>query len=159
MEFNYTDGKSGYEKRTKIFIEVIDLYRSHREEYERILREARGMSAGRKTVENQFLSWLALRVKPEKLGGLYLALRDAESFCLEEGILKRPLFETIEPEEIHAVLLIIKVDRKYRRRFYGELSIHEAAVQYYLTWLEEEGDRIPRPAPRIPQVSERSSAG
>ena len=31
MEFNYTDGKRGYEKRTKIFIEVIDLYRSRRE--------------------------------------------------------------------------------------------------------------------------------
>ena len=44
MEYNYTGGKKGNKKLTKIFIEIIDLYRNNREEYDKLLHEARSMT-------------------------------------------------------------------------------------------------------------------
>lgn len=44
MEVAYTGIKTKLKQPTKLFIETVDLYRNHREDYEKILREAEGMT-------------------------------------------------------------------------------------------------------------------
>ena len=54
------------------------------------------MTSDRKTVEVDFMRYLAERVSPAQLSALYRCYSEIETICLKIKILKNPLFETTD---------------------------------------------------------------
>lgn len=58
------------------------------------------MISNRKTVEDDFMRYLAERVSPAQLSELYGCYSEIETFCLKIKVLQNPLFETTDFETI-----------------------------------------------------------
>lgn len=86
---------------SKLFAETVALYRNSPSEYERIRKEARAMIDGNN--EKKFMDYLASQVSPSQFVELSSYYPEIEAFCLKLNVLKKPLFETTEFENIKRV--------------------------------------------------------
>ena len=67
MEFIFTNGTSGLEKPSMLFRQTVDLYRTNREKFQRILQGEEPMATKKRTLEEAFLTWLSTRVSSREL--------------------------------------------------------------------------------------------
>ena len=84
---------------TKLFVEMMEMYRTDREQYESILAEAKGEIV-EKTNQEQFMEWLSGRVTPTLLSDYYLAFAYVESFAQRRGILSGSLYDVASVDDI-----------------------------------------------------------
>ena len=113
MEVAYTGIETKLKQPTKLFIETVDLYRNHREYYERILREAEDM-ADSESIQGAFSTYLSTQVPTLQQQDTYLILADIERFCLKRNILKKNLFETTELSIINQVVQTVDSNKVFR---------------------------------------------
>ena len=96
MESAYL-GRTVFKPATKLFADVAGLYHESYDEYQKLLKEARAMISNRKTVEDDFMRYLAERVSPAQLSELYRCYSEIETFCLK--ISKRQFKQRLAREE------------------------------------------------------------
>ena len=78
MESAY-QGRTIMKPATRLFSSMVEMYRSNREQYDEILKEARLMvGADKKNNETLFIDWLSKKVSPAQLSELYIALQEIE---------------------------------------------------------------------------------
>lgn len=95
MEYVLTDGAAGLNKRTKVFQNVVELYKIDKETFKRKVREANTLiDEPEPTMENQFKNWLTKRVSPGQINEFMNCYAEIEKYCLKIKVLRAPLFET-----------------------------------------------------------------
>lgn len=104
MESAYR-GYTVFKPATRLFSEVAEMCKSDYSQYEKLLKEAKGMVAANNSVELKFFEYLAKKVSPAKLSALYPCYAQIEAFCIKTKVLQKPLFETTDE------LMIRKVQR------------------------------------------------
>lgn len=70
-------GYTVFKPSTKLFDEIVNIYRNSKDEYDRLLCEAKTMTKDERTkeynVQEKFFAWLAARVSSSQLSEFYIA--------------------------------------------------------------------------------------
>lgn len=87
--------------------------------------------------ENSFSEWLAKQVTPAQLSAIYLVFSDINSFCLNQKILKKPLFETDDLVTLASVREAIERSKISAFNHRKQKGIMIAAIQHYCRFIKE----------------------
>ncbi len=133
MEYGFTDGQHGLKQNPipNPFQYVINLYRSNRTDYEKILKEARQSVSGETSTEKRFAAWLADKVSAIDIPGLLAVFPEIESFCFQRGILKKGIFATNELDVINSINNVIDSNTLFRIKYRKRLRVMRSAIGYY----------------------------
>jgi hypothetical protein len=163
MEYVLTDGASGIKHPTKLFREVVDLYKHDKAEYLKILKGAKGV-AEESSIEERFSTWLSEKVSPRKRAEFLASFQDIESFCLERKILKKKIFETTDVQTVKAVLNTVNSNKVFRFFYKKNVGKASSAIRYYYEFVKElatSGRTIPRALPQaiVPDLQNNPAEG
>lgn len=123
---------------TRLFSEVVEIYRSEPERYKRLLEEAKVMVQGKRvTNEEKFIVWLSSKVSPAQLSELYVAYKEIDDFCIRVKVLKRPLFETLDYTTARKVQQTIESNKAFRMFHRKSVNRCIAAATQYCRYLKE----------------------
>lgn len=123
---------------TRLFSEVVEIYRSEPERYKGLLEEAKVMVQGKRmTNEEEFMVWLASKVSPAQLSELYVAYKEIDDFCIRVKVLKRPLFETLDYATARKVQQTIESNKAFRMFHRKSVNKCIAAAIQYCRYLKE----------------------
>ncbi len=136
------EGKTIRKPASRLFKEVVSLYRNSQQEYDRLLREARLMAENKQTVEELFMRWLTQKTSLAQLSELYFCYPEIEKNCLMTGFLKKPLFETTNLLTIQKILNLIRrqsTSDKFRdRKHLSAMLLYEEFLKEHFTTKENE---------------------
>ena len=130
-------GRTVMKPATKLFEEIVSLYKSNFVEYKKILGEAYAQSIDKSASKEQFDNWLLLHVKDSVLPDLYSVYGRVETYMLDMGVINSPLLEITDIELIKKIQNIIKLDKGFRKAYRGKLVMAELAMQHFAQFLEE----------------------
>lgn len=136
MESAYL-GHTVFKPATKLFADVAGLYHESYDKYQKLLNEARAMIGNRKTVEDDFMRYLAERMSPAQLSDLYRCYSEIETFCLKIKVLKNPLFETTDFETIKKVQRTIEQNKIFRITRKRQINKIVDAGRHYYNYIKE----------------------
>lgn len=136
MESAYL-GRTVFKPATKLFADVAGLYHESYDEYQKLLKEERAMISNRKTVEDDFMRYLAERVSPTQLSEFYRCYSEIETFCLKIKVLQNPLFETTDFETIKKVQRTIEQNKIFRITRRRQINKIVDAGQHYYNYIKE----------------------
>lgn len=95
------------------------------------------MTSDRKTVEVDFMRYLAERVSPAQLSELYRCYSEIETICLKIKVLKNPLFETTDFETIKKVQRTIEQNKIFRITRRRQINKIVDAGRHYYNYIKE----------------------
>lgn len=136
LEVAYTGIATKLKKPTKLFMEAVDLYRNHREDYDKILREAEDM-AEPKSVKDDFFAYLSTQMPSAQLSDAYMMFLDIESFCLQRKVLKKGLFETTDLDIIKQVAQTVDSNKVFRFTYKRNQKKMSNMIHAYCNYLKD----------------------
>ena len=128
---------SGLHSATRMFTDMVALYKTRRSEFDEILMQAKGECVMHVNVQEQFFAWLSARVSSAQLSEFYMVCRDIETFCINKRILVAPLFETTDFETLQCVVNTIRTNRMFQFKYFRQLGKMKKVMEYYLSFLRE----------------------
>lgn len=138
---------SGLHSATKLFIDMVTLYKTRRSVFDEILIQAKGECVMQVSVQDKFFAWLSARVSSAQLSEFYFVCKDIETFCMNKRILVAPLFETTDFETLQYVKNTIRTNRMFQFKYFRQLGKMKKVMEYYLAFLDE------NPAQKVSQVN------
>ncbi len=130
-------GKTIFKPATQLFTEVASIYRNIPNEFQRLLKEAKAMIENKKTVEDDYLQYLAEKVSPAQLSELYPCYSEIEAFCSKVKVLKKPLFQTTDFEIIKQVQRTIEQNKIFRLTHKRQFNKIVTACRHYYIYIKE----------------------
>ena len=148
MEYILTDGEKGMKKSSmsKLFQDVVAMYRNDRATYENTLREARKVP-DTKSIQDQYFAWLKTQVSPAQLSELYIVYTDIEDFCLKRSIIKKKLFALTDLADIRKVMNTVDSNKVFRFTYKKNLSKMSSAMRFYYRFVKEHPELLAQAAP------------
>ncbi len=148
MEYILTDGEKGMKKSSmsKLFQDVVAMYRNDRATYEKTLREARNVP-DTKSIQDQYFAWLKTQVSPAQLSELYMVYTDIEDFCLKRSIIKKKLFALTDLADIRKVMNTVDSNKVFRFTYKKNLSKMSSAMRFYYRFVKEHPELPTQAAP------------
>lgn len=131
------DRPSGLHSASKMFSDMVALYKSESATFYEILNQAKGECAMQMNGQEKFFVWLKERVSSAQLSEFYIVCKDIESFCMNKHILIEPLFNTTNIVVIQGVIDTIKSNKMFRLKYSRELGKMRKVMDYYMTFLRE----------------------
>lgn len=128
---------SGLHSATKMFNDMVTLYKRDSAAFNEILMQAKGECAMQVNVQEKFFAWLTTRVSSTQLSEFYIVCRDIESYCMNKHILTEPLFETTNTVVIQDVIDTIKSNRIFQLKNFRQLGKMRKIMDYYMVFLRE----------------------
>ena len=130
-------GKNMFKPATKLFTEAARIYHEDQNEYQKLLKRARTMIDGKKTIIDDYMQYLAKKVSPAKLSELYDCYSEIEAFCMKTKVLQKPLFETTDFEIIKKVQRTIEQNKIFRITHKRQFNKILEACRYYYQYIKE----------------------
>ncbi|MFQ7311023.1 MULTISPECIES: hypothetical protein [Clostridia] len=128
---------SGLHNATKMFAEMVALYKNRRSEFDEILIQAKGECTVQVNIQENFFAWLSSRVSSAQLSEFYIVCKDLEAFCLNKHILAVPLFETTDFETLQYVKNTIQTNKMFQFKYFRQIGKMKKVMEYYLAFLRE----------------------
>ncbi|SDJ32302.1 hypothetical protein SAMN04487760_10562 [Lachnospiraceae bacterium G41] len=122
---------------SKLFLDVVEIWKNDKAEFMSILQFAMNKSDN-KSVEGEFLSWLARRVNDKQLSELYIMFTQIDDFCLEQDILYDHLFRTTDLKKLLDVEKAIKENEVFLKKYKRQINKMLSAINFYLLYVKEE---------------------
>ena len=132
-----TQKKCGLRGASKLFISMVELYKSDRTKFQEILMEARKTVEANKTNQEQFTAWLSCRLSPAQMSEIYITYYDIDKYLQGEKILETPVLETMNLKKIESIKNMIMTNGKFRFIHRSKLEKYSKAIGYYHEWLSE----------------------
>ncbi|MCD7717268.1 MAG: hypothetical protein LUI39_12610 [Lachnospiraceae bacterium] len=120
---------------SKLFLSVVELYKSNHVKFKTILEEAKALIKIKQSAEADFMNYLASQVSPAQRSELYLCYPVIESFGKESGILMNGLFETIDIETISKLQHRLETSKTFRQLHAREYKKIIAAGKWYCIYI------------------------
>ena len=155
MESAYR-GYTVFKPATRLFSEVAEMCKSDYSQYEKLLKEAKGMVAANNSVELKFFEYLAKKVSPAKLSALYPCYAQIEAFCIKTKVLQKPLFETTDELMIRKVQRTIEQNKFFRITHRKIFDKTLSAGRYYLQFIYE-GRFLDKAIESVEQITSSST--
>lgn len=142
MEFIFTDGASGLEKPSAMFRQTVDLYRTDKEKFYKILQGEGPMATKKRTLEEPFITWLSTRVSSKDLSDFYLRFTELGAFLRDNGEIKETFFEITDPKVLSKIKMNLDRDKAFLREHRLHLRQIKDALYYYGLFLTFEATSI-----------------
>lgn len=155
MESAYR-GYTVFKPATRLFSEVAEMCKSDYSQYEKLLKEAKGMVAANNSVELKFFEYLAKKVSPAKLSALYPCYAQIEAFCIKTKVLQKPLFETTDELMIRKVQRTIEQNKFFRITHRKIFDKTLSAGRYYFQFIYE-GRFLDKAIESVEQITSSST--
>ena len=136
MESAYT-GVTIQKPATRLFTETVALYRNNREEYEKLLKEAKLMISGHPSNEQRFMDWLAVQLPSRKAPELHSVFTEIEKYCRKIKVLRQPLFDTFDYETIAKVKKTVEQNKIFTITHKKQMALVRMGMQYYSQYIRE----------------------
>lgn len=81
---------------TKLFLEIVNLYFENRENFIKLLKEARGLTENKDNNRDMFLKWLSVKVAPAKISEFCKLYEIIDEYCMKTNVLKKSILETTD---------------------------------------------------------------
>ena len=133
-------GQTVEKPATRLFCEIVALYRNDRNQFEKLLSEAQEMIGesssvkelnGNNRVKQQFIDWMADKLPPSELSDLLSCYPEIERYCRGCAILSKPLFETTDYGRLRKVELAVTKHRLFELKYRKRKKLMISAIQYY----------------------------
>lgn len=111
MESAY-QGHTIMKPATRLFTEIVFLYRNDAARYRQLLKEAKGMASAKIDNEAVFMAWLAQNASGVQLSELYLAFKEIEQQAKKVKIIRTSLYESLDPSTIKKVKAGVESSKK-----------------------------------------------
>ena len=123
---------------SKLFAEIVALYKNDRKQFDNLLMEGMSMSDELKQDnQDKYIAWLTQKVSPAQLSELYMMYEIIDEFCIERKVLKKPLLQTTELEIVKAAQQMIEQNKVFRFLHKREMKKISTAMQHYVTYAKE----------------------
>lgn len=132
-----TQEKCGLRGASKLFISMVELYKSNRTKFQEILMRARKTVEANETNQEQFIAWLSCRLSPAQMSEIYITYYDIDKYLQEEKILETPVLETMDLKKIESIKNMIMTNGKFRFVHRSKMEKYSKAIGYYYAWLSE----------------------
>lgn len=145
-------GHTIFKPASRLFMEVVELYHNSTNEYNSLLKEAKAMIEKSKSIEDEFIKYLAGKVSPTQLSEFYLCYSEIEAFCLKVKVLQKPLFQTTDFNVIKNVQRTIEQNKIFRLTHKKQFNKIVAAGRHYYNFIKEKQPSslhqlVPEPVP------------
>lgn len=140
-------GKTMFKPATKLFTEAARIYHEDRNEYQKLLKEARTVIDGKKTIIDDYMQYLAKKVSPSQLSEFFDCYSEIEAFCMKTKVLQKPLFETTDFEIIKKVQRTIEQNKIFRITHKRQFNKILAASRHYYLYIKD--GLFPRPESEV----------
>lgn len=123
---------------TRLFTEIVSIYKTDQVKYHQILEDAMAMCSKRE-VNNaeRYATWLSSKVTADSLSEFYLLYDDIESYMRKSKILSAPLLETTDLATVQKVQRTIEQSKLFRITRKNKLYMCGLAMRYYVQFLSE----------------------
>lgn len=151
MESAY-QGQTIIKPATRLFTQVVDLFRNDTKQYQRLLMEAKEMAKTKEDSEAVFMSWLSENVSGAQLSELYMALHEIEVQAKKDKLIKQSLYEKLDPTSIMRVKNGIEGSRIFKythKRLWNRILL---ALDYLMKYSVQEFSI------RKPVIAERTAS-
>ena len=123
---------------SKLFAEIVALYKNDRKQFDNLLMEGMSMSDELKQDnQDKYIAWLSQKVSPAQLSELYMMYEIIDEFCIERKVLKKPLLQTTEIEIVKAAQQMIEQNKVFRFLHKREMKRISTAMKHYVTYAKE----------------------
>lgn len=130
------DKKDGGLTVSKLFLDIIGLYRSSPQEFELIVKEAKGMNEADHTIES-FDSWLQSHpTYTDTSDAIIMSINMISVLCVKAGTISTPVLKIKSSAEIKSILAALQKNRSPHIHSKKQLNSYVNAVSTYLTYLE-----------------------
>lgn len=132
-----TQERCGLRGASKMFINMVELYKTDRTKFQKILLEAKKTVEVNKIDQEQFTAWLSSQLSPAQMSEIYISYYDIDKYLQEEKILEEPLLETTNLKKVESIRNMIMTNGKFRFIHRSKIEKYAKAIGYYYTWLLE----------------------
>lgn len=110
MKFCFYNGQKGMAGTSKIFNEVCELYKSSRDEYNRLLEIAKQLPESHEKLKNEFFNWLHSNTdcKSEDVNNGFLLL---DEFCKKQKAFYKSFYSLCSEHEIALLITLLQDDK------------------------------------------------
>lgn len=136
MEFIFTDGVSGLEKPSAMFLQTVDLYRTDRKKFYKILQGEGPMVTKKRTLEEPFITWLSTRVSSKELSDCYLRFTELEPLLRKSGDIEQTFFELTDIEVIDRICAMLADNKPLLRSHKIDFRQINTVLSYYVQFLK-----------------------
>lgn len=134
-------GRTIMKPATKLFTQVVDLYRNDRYEFEKLLKGALEMAESKDvSFEESFMNWLATQVSPMQLSELYGTYREIESFCLRVKAINTPLFSSVDYNRAKKVKNTIETNKVFRFSHKRQIAKFVTSATHFMHYCKTVGE-------------------
>lgn len=119
---------------SKLFTEIVQIYKQDNGRFIKILKEARRMFMA-ETKQNNFVEWLSQTNSPALLSELSLVYKKIDEFCIDKKILECSLLEIIDLDVIKKVKYEIEHNRIFRFNNRMQMNKILEALRIYISYV------------------------
>lgn len=146
---------SGLHHPSKLFEDMVRLYKTDKNAFESILSQAKGDASRQGNIQQEFCSWLSGKVTDTQLSDYYMACRDIENYCRRKIALSKPFFEITDSYVIKNILNnIIKNNKRSQSINFRQIRKMQSVVEWYLKFLESMPANTQHPKPEVSNKTE-----
>lgn len=126
---------------SKLFVEVVLIYKQNNEEFIKILKEAKKMLTT-DDKKKEFVEWLSQNNPPVLVSELLFAYKKIDEFCIDKKILNCSLFEIVDLNLVKKVQYEVEHNRIFR--FNNRLQMNKIleALYMYISYVLELPNKI-----------------
>ncbi len=163
---------------SKLFQDVVKLWKENREEYMGYYRKAlikagkqkaseieqRGRykkaheSLDTKTSEDNFYKWLSAKVSTKQMAELYVSYSQLNEIFLDKKTLEKPLLETDDISILSFIRRTIEKNNLFRTKYAKFTSIMTKAIRYYISYVQEKNNIIKVDQESLYEESEKANS-
>lgn len=140
MQFKIINGlilkkNSGLKNASKLFVDMVELYKNDNCEFKKILKKAREVDIQSKTIQEKFSAWLSSFLSPAQMSEIYITYYDLDNCLQAEGLLKTSLFEITELDVVKKLLNELITNKSFRSAHRMQISKYCRVIDFYYKWL------------------------
>lgn len=122
---------------SKLFIEIVRIYKNDFNEYEKILEEARRMIPNTQSNKDTFISWLSKEVSPAQLSELYMDYQTIDEFCNKHKIFTGSLLDITDLDKVKRIQRYIETNKLFKFQHKRSILRINVAIRYYVIYATE----------------------
>lgn len=136
MESAY-QGHTIMKPATRLFTDMVFLYRNDAARYQQLLKEAKDMASTKIDNEAVFMAWLAQNVSGAQLSELYLAFQEIEQQAKKVKTVRTSLYENLDPSSVKKIKAGVESSKIFKfthKRQWGRIT---SALNYLLQFANQ----------------------
>ena len=141
MESAY-QGRTIMKPATRLFTEMVTLFKTDKKEYQKLLKEAKDMADIKQNNEAAFMSWLSENVSAAQLSELYMALVEIEQQAKKTRLVKQSLYEALDPSAVKKIRASIEQSKIFKFTHKRQWSRITSALNYLVQFAIQNGEKL-----------------